>query len=80
MKIIVIFFISLLRSTSLHLYAAAEQTYLVSQSPSLKNIYACKDKCFALNQTFPFPMKVFPPSYSVCAHCVGTARHQPYVP
>lgn len=42
----------------LHLYAAAEETYLVSQSPNLKKIYECKDKCFSLNETFSYPMKV----------------------
>jgi hypothetical protein len=69
MKIILVIVICALRSTSLHLYAGAEQTYLISQSVSLKNIYACKDRCFALDKLFLFPMKVHLYSFSISERC-----------
>lgn len=44
--------------TALHLFAAAENTYLVSQSSGLQAMYRCKDRCLALNGSLLADMKV----------------------
>ena len=41
-----------------HGFVGAEETYLVSQSESLRNMYACKDECLGFKNTLPFQLKV----------------------
>lgn len=49
-------------ATGLHMvdhdFVGAEETYLVSQSESLRNMYACKDECLGFKNTLPFQLKV----------------------
>lgn len=40
-----------------HSFVAFESTYLVSRSPSLKKMYACKDECMKMKTVFPFELK-----------------------
>lgn len=35
-----------------HDFAAVEETYLVSQSQGLKDLYKCKDRCLAMKDYF----------------------------